>query len=87
MKYEVFAENENKERRFIGYCHGDNIGRGIFDLYADECSDMEEIVIVPIIENPASVLGKIKTPKKAAAARENGKKGGRPREGKKDGQK
>ena len=27
----------------------------------------------------ASALGKIKTPKKAAASRENGKKGGRPK--------
>lgn len=31
------------------------------------------------IKNPAAVaLGKIKSPKKAIAARENGKKGGRP---------
>ena len=31
-------------------------------------------------KNPAAVaLGKMKSPKKAAAARENGKKGGRPR--------
>ena len=29
--------------------------------------------------NAASALGKIKTPKKAAASRENGKKGGRPK--------
>ena len=32
------------------------------------------------IKNPAAVaLGKIRTAKKAAAARENGKKGGRPK--------
>lgn len=31
------------------------------------------------ISQAASALGSIKTPKKAAAARENGKKGGRPR--------
>lgn len=37
-------------------------------------SDLEEV------KNPAAVaLGSIKTEKKAAAARENGKKGGRPR--------
>ena len=29
--------------------------------------------------NPASLLGQIKTEKKATAARENGKKGGRPK--------
>ena len=31
------------------------------------------------ISQAASALGKIKTPKKAAASRENGKKGGRPK--------
>lgn len=35
-------------------------------------------VIRSIGQNPAAILGSIKTPKKAAASRENGKKGGRP---------
>ena len=40
-----------------------------------------EIIEIPQtnIQLAASVLGKIKTPKKAAASRENGKKGGRPK--------
>jgi hypothetical protein len=29
--------------------------------------------------NPASIMGRVKSEKKAAASRENGKKGGRPK--------
>lgn len=38
---------------------------------------------VIVEENPAAALGSIRTEKKAVAARENGKKGGRPRKVKK----
>lgn len=41
-----------------------------------------------MIKNPAAVaLGKIKTKKKAAAARKNGKLGGRPRQTRSEDQK
>ena len=83
MKYAVYAENLDGERRFLDHCTGDNVGRGIFDLYADECGDEEAIVVVPVEESPGAVLGKkggsVRSDKKAASSRENGKKGGRPK--------
>jgi len=80
MKYAVYAENMDGKRRFIENAISDNIGRGLFDLYADECGDEEEIVIVPVETSAAAAaLGSIKSDKKAATSRENGKKGGRPR--------
>lgn len=48
VKYAVYAENLDGERRFLDHCTSDNVGRGIFDLYADECGDEEEIVVVPV---------------------------------------
>jgi hypothetical protein len=54
MLYKVYAEDvvEAAEghivRRFLGKCEGTDTGSGIFDLYADECDDQEEIVIVPV---------------------------------------
>ena len=43
--------------------------------------DVGEVVEIPQtdIQIAASALGKIRTPKKAASSRENGKKGGRPK--------
>ena len=83
MKYAVYAENLDGERRFLAHCIADNVGRGIFDLYDDECGDEEEIVIVPIEESPGAVLGKkggsVRSDKKTTSSRENGKKGGRPK--------
>lgn len=45
-KYRVYAEDETGKRRFIDNAVADNGGRGLFDLYADECDDEEQIVIV-----------------------------------------
>ena len=45
-KYKVYAEDMNGKRRFIDNAVADNGGRGLFDLYADECDDEEQIVIV-----------------------------------------
>ena len=81
-RYNVYAEDvTDKSRRYLGKAVGDNIGKGLFDLYADECGNMEEIIIVPV-EMSASEIGRkggqAKSDRKAAAVRENGKKGGRP---------
>ena len=80
--YRVYAENMDGERRLLDTARADNGGRGLFDLYADDCGDKEEVVIVEVI-NTAATLGrkggKTKSEAKSAAARENGKKGGRPR--------
>lgn len=46
MRYKVFAEDLDGVRRHLADCEGDNNGTGIHDLYADECNDDEEIVIV-----------------------------------------
>jgi hypothetical protein len=45
-KYKVYAENIEGKRRFISYAIADRGGRGLFDLYASECGDEEEIVII-----------------------------------------
>ncbi len=45
-KYRVYAEDETGKRRFLDNAIADNGGRGLFDLYADECDDEEQIVIV-----------------------------------------
>jgi len=45
-KYKVYAEDMNGKRRFLDKAIADNGGRGLFDLYADECDDEEQIVIV-----------------------------------------
>lgn len=79
--YKVYAEDViDKTRRYLGDAVGNNIGKGLFDLYADQCEDQEEIVLVPT-DTAADIGrkgGQAKSERKAAAARENGKKGGRP---------
>ncbi len=46
-RYDVYAERlGTRERRYIGRGFGD--ASGLLDLYADECSHDEEIVLVPI---------------------------------------
>ena len=45
-KYKVYAEDMNGKRRFLDKVVADNGGRGLFDLYADECDDEEQIVVV-----------------------------------------
>jgi hypothetical protein len=52
--YAVYAEDsveaasDRTVRRYLGKCNGDELGSGIVELYADECDDQEEIVLVPI---------------------------------------
>lgn len=84
MLYNVYAEDYEGKRRFLGKCEGTNTGAGIFKLYAGECSDIEEVVIEQTEESKAAaILGrkgrKVNSPAQQEAARTNGKKGGRPR--------
>lgn len=57
MKYAIYAENMEGTRRYLGKCYANNIGTGLFALYADECGDEEEIVIVEL-EQQKSEVGK-----------------------------
>lgn len=80
-KYKVYAEDMGGKRRYLDTAEADNGGNGLFGLYADECGDEEQIVIVPVeLSDFASALSKSKAgkPKAAQASRENAKKGGRP---------
>jgi hypothetical protein len=43
--YRVYAESLDGKRRDLGKAWADNGGRGLFDLYANECNDEECIVI------------------------------------------
>jgi hypothetical protein len=90
MLYKVYAENVIdaisgiKNRRFIANCEGTNTGAGIFDLYADECGDEEEIVIVPAdAEAMGRKGGSVKSPAKSVAAQNRNAK--RKAEGKREG--
>ena len=44
-KYTVYAEDMDGNKRYLGECYAANSGNGIYDLYADECGDEEQIVI------------------------------------------
>jgi hypothetical protein len=60
------------------------LGYKILSLTDKEAPLMEKwlknmFAMFGISDNPAAAMGRIKTEKKAAAARENGKKGGRPK--------
>ncbi len=44
--YKVYAEDMDGTRRYIATAVADNGGRGLYALYADECGDEEQIVIV-----------------------------------------
>ena len=44
--YMVYAENMDGNRRLLGKSRANNGGNGLFDLYADDCEDDEEVVIV-----------------------------------------
>ena len=49
MFYKIFAEDvTDQSRRYIGKAFADKGGQGLYALYADECDDQEEIVIVGI---------------------------------------
>jgi DNA-binding CsgD family transcriptional regulator len=76
-KYRVYAEDMDGRRRFIASAIADNGGRGLFDLYADECGDEEEIVIVlEEIAQAASIMGrKGGSAKSEAKTRANRNKG------------
>ena len=83
MLYNVYAENETGARRYIAQCVGDNTGKGVLELYADECRDGEEIVIEQAPESKAAAtLGAkgraVNSPAQQDAARANGAKGGAP---------
>ena len=57
--YKVYAEDMDGNRRFIAESSADKGGNGLFDLYADECGDEEEIVIVSnssVCESCGSVM-------------------------------
>ena len=45
-KYRVYAEDMDGNRRLIDTAWADNGGNGLFDLYADDCDDEEQIIIV-----------------------------------------
>jgi hypothetical protein len=45
-KYNVYAEDLDGNRRYLDTAMADNSGNGLFSLYADECGDEEQIVIV-----------------------------------------
>lgn len=87
MLYNVYAEDYEGKRRFLGKCDGTNTGAGIFKLYAGECSDIEEVVIEQTEESKAAAIlgrkgGSVSSPAKTAANRgkgKYGKLGGRPR--------
>lgn len=49
--YRVYAENLEGEKRFLSKAIANNNGNGLFDLYADECGDEEEVSIVRIDTN------------------------------------
>ena len=79
-KYKVYAKDLDGKKRLLGKVMSDDLGKSIFDMYADECGDEEEIVIVAD-SDPSSMGrkgGSAKSPAKQASSRENGKKGGRP---------
>ena len=44
--YKVYAQNLDGQKRYLGKVLSDDLGKGIFDMYADECEDEEEVVIV-----------------------------------------
>lgn len=75
--YNVYAENANGKKRYIGQAIADNGGAGLFALYADECGEYEEVVIESV-SSAARALGSVKSDRKAAASRANGASGGRP---------
>lgn len=78
--YKVYAEDMDGKRRYIGKAKADRGGNGLFELYSGECGDEEQIVIVPEwVSAAAAAMGRIKSLRKSASSRENGKLGGRPR--------
>ena len=50
-QFKIYAEDMNGKRRFIEKAWSDDSGNGLFDLYADECADDEQIVIVGVLNN------------------------------------
>jgi hypothetical protein len=52
-KYNVYVEGMDGKRRFLDNAIADNGGRGLFDLYADECDDEEQVVVVLCEEEEA----------------------------------
>lgn len=48
-KFKIYAEDMDGKRRFIEEALAADNGNGLFDLYADECADDEQIVIVEAI--------------------------------------
>jgi hypothetical protein len=47
-KYAVYAEDMDGKRRLLDYATANQGGRGLFKLYADECGDEEEIIILEL---------------------------------------
>ena len=43
--YKVYAENMDERRRYLDTVVSDDLGNGIFNLYADEIDDDEQVVI------------------------------------------
>jgi hypothetical protein len=76
---EGFGESRD---RYLGTCECDSVSRAL-QMYESELNpdEPEELVYVHAdeVSRAAAALGAIKTEKKAASSRENGRLGGRPR--------
>jgi hypothetical protein len=48
--YRVYAEDLDGHRRYLDTVKSDNMGTGIFELYANECGEEEEIVIYAVTD-------------------------------------
>lgn len=50
LLYKIYAENVDGKMRYLGKAWADRAGLGLFDLYADECEEDEQVVIKEVDE-------------------------------------